>query len=89
MDATHPSLCFLLCSAKRDEATQQEAVSGPTGGSLITISGSRSQSQPEKATDRQPLLLMGTVTVLRKVGELVVSKSQLETFHMAVCERGS
>lgn len=55
------------------------------GERLIIIPGSRSELRPERANRSTACLLMGTVTVLRKVEEVAVSKSRQESFR--ACER--
>lgn len=68
-----PTSLFLLCIAKRDEATQQEAVNGPAGRASLPSQGAGISHVKRKT-------LRGTVKVLRKVEEL---ECQWETFNYA------
>lgn len=59
------------------------------GERLIIIPGSRSELRPERANRSTACLLMGTVTVLRKVEEVAVSKSRPESFCVRERSRAS
>lgn len=87
-DASHaPLFFFLLCSAKRDEATQQEAVSGPAGGASHYHPGEQEWVAPRESQQIDSLPADGDSHSARESGRSCCQQKSAGKFLCACARR--